>query len=122
MKEGQPQVSLEIGSIGQAGVVEFKTASVSDAEAIAYAGQEIKKYIEQNRPKRIVFDFSQVRFFSSQVLGLLLDIRSKLEPYGGQVVISAIEPQLHRVFRITSLDKIFQFYPDKESAATDEAG
>ena len=39
-----------------------------------------------------------------------------MEKDEGQVVISAIEPQLHRVFRITNLDKVFRFFPDKESA------
>ena len=64
----------------------------------------------------MIFDFGSVKFFSSQVLGLLLDIRAKLETYNGEVVISAINPQLHRVFKITNLDKVFRFFPDKESA------
>jgi anti-anti-sigma regulatory factor len=32
------------------------------------------------------------------------------------VVISGINPNLTRVFRITNLDKVFKFYPDVESA------
>jgi anti-sigma B factor antagonist len=64
----------------------------------------------------MVFDFGNVKFFSSQVLGMLLDIRSKLEEYDGNIVISSIDPQLHRVFKITNLDSVFSFYPDKESA------
>jgi anti-anti-sigma factor len=50
------------------------------------------------------------------VLGLLLDIRAKLQSHNGKVVISAINPQLHRVFKITNLDKIFAFFPNRESA------
>jgi anti-anti-sigma factor len=61
-----------------------------------------------------------VRFFSSQVLGLLLDMRSRTQPFEGEVVISAINPQLHRIFRITNLDKIFRFFPDKISAVNDD--
>jgi len=57
-----------------------------------------------------------VKFFSSQILGMLLDMRSKLSVNNGEVLISAINPQLHRVFRITNLDKIFRFFPDVESA------
>lgn len=119
MKDSEEQLGLAISGVGQVGIVEFKTASVSDSESISVASQQIKKFIEQHRPSSIIFDFAEVRFFSSQVLGLLLDIRSKLEPYSGQVVISSIEPQLHRVFRITNLDKIFRFYPDKEAAIAD---
>ena len=66
--------------------------------------------------KEMVIDFENVKFFSSAVLGLLLDIRAKLKTYEGEVVISGINPQLYRVFKITNLDKIFRFFPDKQSA------
>lgn len=97
-------------------VVSFSAASITDIEQIAAASRQIKQFIDQNRPGRLIFDFAGVKFFSSQVLGLLLEIRSKLRTYNGEVVISAIKPQLHRVFTITSLDKIFRFFPDKQSA------
>ena len=110
------EVGVEIKREGSAAVVAFKSASVSDADAITAAAKQIKEFIDENQPNKLIFDFGSVKFFSSQVLGLLLDIRAKLETYNGEVVISAINPQLHRVFKITNLDKIFRFFPDKESA------
>ncbi len=109
-------VGVEITSEGSAAVVTFKSASISDVEGIAAASKQIKGFIDENQPNSLIFDFGGVKFFSSQVLGLLLDIRAKLETSKGEVVISAINPQLHRVFKITSLDKIFRFFPDKENA------
>jgi len=47
---------------------------------------------------------------------MLLNIRTKLKELEGEVVISGIEPQLYRIFKITNLDKIFKFFSDKESA------
>jgi len=107
---------MEITNEGNAAVVAFKSACISDVEGITAASQEMDKFIEKNHPKKIVFDFERVKFFSSQVLGLLLGIRAKLQAYNGELVISAIDPQLHRIFRITNLDKIFRFFPDKHSA------
>ncbi len=112
------EVGVEITSEASVTVVAFKATSISDMEGISAASKQIKEFIEKNHPSRIVFDFERVKFFSSQVLGLLLDIRAKLETYHGDVVISAIKPQLHKVFKITNLDKIFRFFPDKESAFT----
>lgn len=109
------EVSVEISSEAGVAVVAFKATSISDAEGISCASAQIKKFIEENHPKKIVFDFEQVKFFSSHVLGLLLDIRATLKTYDGEVVISEINPQLYRVFKITNLDKIFRFFPDKES-------
>jgi len=97
-------------------VMGFKAPSISNVEEIAAASAQIGQFIEQNKPRKVVFDFDGVRFFSSQVLGLLLQIRKSLAEYDGKVVISAIDPQLHRVFRITNLDKIFLFFANKEKA------
>lgn len=110
------QVSVEITSVGPVAVVSFTDASLCDIEQIDAASKQIKEFINKNHPNRLVFDFEGVRFFSSQVLGVLLETRATLEPYDGEVVISAISPQLHRVFKITNLDQIFRFFPDKQSA------
>lgn len=110
------EVGVEITREGSVTVVVFKSASVSDVSGITAASRRIKKSIDENQPNRLIFDFGSVKFFSSQVLGLLLDIRAKLKTYNSEVVISAINPQLHRVFKITNLDKVFRFFPDKESA------
>jgi anti-sigma B factor antagonist len=120
MKERQPgmdgKVGMEITREGSFGIVAFKATCISDVEGIASASRQIKEFIEKNRPKRVIFDFTEVKFFSSGVLGLLLDVRAKLQLCSGEVVVSAINPQLHRVFKITNLDKIFRFFPDRVSA------
>jgi len=110
------EIGLEITKEANTAIIAFKSATMSDVDGIADASNKIKEYIDKNQPNRLLFDFEKVKFFSSQVLGLLLDIRAKLEKYNGKVVISAINPQLHRVFKITNLDKVFKFFPDRESA------
>ncbi|UCG48864.1 MAG: STAS domain-containing protein [Phycisphaerales bacterium] len=110
-------VGLENSRDGGFAIASFKSACISDVEKITCASKKIKEFVEQNRPNRLIFDFATVKFFSSQVLGLLLDVRAKVKAFDGEVVISAINPQLHRVFKITNLDKIFRFFPDRQSAA-----
>ena len=110
------EVAIETTMETNVGIVTFKSASITDVQGIADVTAEIKEFVAENQPRTLIFDFAEVRFFSSQVLGLLLDIRAKLEAYEGKVVLSAINPQLHRVFRITNLDKVFGFFPDLESA------
>lgn len=109
-------VDVEITKDGDIAVVAFKSGCISDVEGIGAAGRQIREFIENDKPKKLVFDFAEVRFFSSQVLGLLLDARARLQKDGGEVVISGINPQLHRVFKITNLDKIFRFFEDRQNA------
>ena len=110
------KVAIETTMETNVGIVAFKSASITDVQGIADATDQIKEFVRENQPRTLIFDFAEVKFFSSQVLGLLLDIRAKLAAYEGKVVISAINPQLHRVFRITNLDKVFGFFPDLDSA------
>jgi len=109
-------VGLDMIAEANGAVVAFKSASITDVQGITSASEKIQQFLEKNRPKRLVFDFEAVKFFSSQLLGLLLEVRAKLKNYDGEAVVSAINPQLYRVFRITNLDKVFTFFPDKESA------
>ena len=97
-------------------VVSFNEISIGTGVDVEAFSNQIIRLIESEKPAKMVVDFERVKFFSSQTLGLLLHIRNKLRAYGGDVVISGINPQLHRVFRITNIDKIFSFYEDIESA------
>ena len=110
------EIDMEITTEANAAVVAFKSASMSDVDRIAAAASKIRDFAESKRPHTLIFDFEAVKFFSSQVLGLLLDVRKKLAESGGQVMISGINPQLHRVFKITNLDKVFQFFPNRQEA------
>jgi len=108
---------VDIRMVGEVSLIEFNTGSICDIAQIDSVTRQLKKYIAENSPKKLIIDFSKVKFFTSQTLGLLLDIWRKLQTAGGELVISGINPQLHRVFKITNLDKLFKFFPDSESAA-----
>lgn len=107
---------IEIEYSGNCAIVAFKVASLSSSKQISELSDTLRQFVQEKKPARIVFDFEEVKFFSSQVLGVILDIRKRLKEFDGQVVISAIDPQLYRVFRITNLDKIFEFFPDRNAA------
>lgn len=106
----------EIVRQGPAVIVSFKMSIISNVDDISSISSQLEKFIETDPPTRIIFDFEGVKFFSSQVLGLLLETRAKLQPRGGHVAVSSINPQLHRVFKITNLDQVFEFYPDRQAA------
>jgi anti-sigma B factor antagonist len=106
----------QISSEGDTTIVTFKKSSISNVEDISITADHIANFIEANRPKRVIFDFNGVKFFSSRVLGMLLETRATLSSWNGQVFISSINPQLHRVFKITNLDQVFEFFPDAVSA------
>ena len=107
---------VEITTQDDVTVVSFNERSIGGVADVEAFSVQIIQLIEDKKPTKMVIDFERVKFFSSQTLGLLLHIRNKLRTYGGDIVISGINPQLHRVFRITNIDKIFSFYDNIEDA------
>lgn len=109
--------SIKITQHGPVAVVAFTMASITDAQVIAMASKRIRDFLEgEARPGWMIFDFEGVNFFSSQILGLLLEIRAKMQATGGKVLISAISPSLLRVFKTTNLDRIFEIFPNSLAA------
>lgn len=97
-------------------VVSFLVPSICGTNDVDQTANLLREYLEENKPKAVIVDFAGVKFFSSQVLGLLVDTWKRLRDYDAGLYICGINPQLSRVFRITNLDKIFDFYEDKASA------
>ncbi|MCD4831294.1 MAG: STAS domain-containing protein [Anaerohalosphaeraceae bacterium] len=92
-------------------VITFNFATMPAGVGIEALAGQLSELIIERRPYGMVVDFTGVKFFSSQTLGVILDARKKISAYDGKIVISGIDPQLYRVFKITNLDKIFEFFP-----------
>jgi anti-anti-sigma factor len=108
--------TIKITTQGTVTTVSFNVASLTADAGLDSAAQQISDLIKSQKPKILLVDFTGVKFFSSQTLGVLLDAKKKLSAQKGNMIISGINPQLYRVFKITNLDKIFKFYPDAKTA------
>lgn len=113
MGQDQPiQVTVD----GQTTILTFLIPTITDTQLISQLSEQIHSVIEHNKPATLVFDFSQVNFFTSQVLGLLLQARSKMQAIGGKIVLRSLSKNLQRVFKVTYLDRFFQFEPADQTA------
>jgi len=50
------------------------------------------------------------------ILGVLIRLRKRAEAIHGRVVICGLRPELHKVFKISKLDRLFDFYSNEEEA------
>ena len=97
-------------------VVNFQNVSVLDSANIEALGRSLLELVEKQDTRKLVLEFSAVRFMSSQALGVLLQLKKALDPVHGKVVIAGIRPELHKVFKITNLHKMFLFHDDLDKA------
>ena len=97
-------------------IVGFNMPTLLDAYHINEITQELYDLIEKDGYRQIVLDLSDIKILSSQTLGVMINMRHKLDEVEGKVVVSGIDPRLYRVFKITNLQDVFEFYEDRDSA------
>jgi len=110
----EPQ--LVVQTLGDVVVVDLGSSTVLDASTIDAVGRKLYELVEKQAHRKIILDFSQVRFLSSMILGVLIRLRKRSAAINGRVVLCGLRPELHKVFKISKLDSLFEFYPNEEEA------
>ena len=87
-------------------VVNFEASAVLDATTIGAIGAELYSLVDVQARRKMLLDFTQVKFLSSQMLGVLINLHKKLAAIEGRVILCGLKPDLMKVFSIMKLDKI----------------
>jgi len=102
--------------LGRVVVVDFIDAAIMDSLQIQQIAQELYNLVDEQANKYVLLDFSNVKFLSSQTLGVMLNLHKKLTARKGWLGICALKQDLHKIFKLTRLDKLFNFYENEEEA------
>lgn len=101
----------------KATIVTFTDEKILEERDIAEIQQSLMGIIEQSEKINLILDFTNVKFLSSAVLGLLIRVSKKIYEHGGQLRLCNISPRIYEIFKITRLTKIFDILPDRTAAA-----
>jgi anti-sigma B factor antagonist len=77
--------------------------------------------VERQQPPRVVMDLRDLTFIDSTGLRVVLAADARCRRWGGELVLIAGPPAVHRVFRIALLDRRLQFVSDPEGLEALEA-
>jgi len=99
-----------------ASIVTFTDERILEENDIRALQKSIMPVIEQARQINLILDFRNVRFLSSAVLGLLIRISKKVYEHDSRLRLCNINPKIYEIFKITRLTRIFDIYPDTDSA------
>ena len=91
-------------------IVTFEDESILDPLQVQDIGETLHQLIEEEDRQRLILDFHKVKILSSQMLGVLIGLLKRIRNDRGRIVICGMKPDLHKVFKITNLDKLFTFY------------
>jgi anti-anti-sigma factor len=110
------EARLLVQNIGGVAVVDLSDAAILDGPTIQAIAQRLYALVDEQAQRKIVLVFSQVKFLSSTMLGVLIAMRKKADGIKGRVAICGLRPELRKVFRITRTEKLFEFYDAEEPA------
>ena len=110
------QGKLIIQTIQGITIILFEDESILDPLQVQDIGEQLHRLIEEQDRRRLILDFHKVKILSSQMLGVLIGLLKRIRTGQGRIVICGMKADLHKVFKITNLDKLFSFY-DTEGQA-----
>lgn len=99
-------------------VVEIRIGSLLEGVQIERVGRELYRLVDDMDRKKLIVDFSAVKFLASAMIGTLVALHKKAEAIDGKVVLVGLKPNLMKVFKITNLDKILNFAETESQART----
>jgi len=97
-------------------VAAFVDRNILDEASIGDSAAELFKLVEEPGHVKIVLNFSKVEVMATAVLGTLIKLDKKIKAIGGDLKLCHIRPEIHKVFEITKLDKLFDIHRDEITA------
>jgi anti-sigma B factor antagonist len=87
-----------------------------DGAVIEQCYREIVDIVEKTEESDVLLHFGRVGFMSSAALGMLLRLQKKCKEFKIALKLCNISPDIRQVFKITSLDKVFDIQADVNDA------
>lgn len=97
-------------------IISIDEVRLVDGSAIDQCHREIVEVLEKGEESCAVLHFGRVNFMSSAALGMLVRVHRKCKEYKIALKLSNITPEILQVFKITSLDKLFDIHADVAQA------
>lgn len=107
---------LVVTQEGEITRVGFLDRNIIEEPVIAQIAQELIQLVESMPNPRILLTFQGVEHLSSAALGTLITVHSRIKGKSGQLRLADIDPQIHEVFVITKLNKLFQIHRTSDAA------
>ena len=88
-----------------------------DVDSYAELSEELIDFVEQERPRTLLVDFSRVEYCSTAVMNALLIAQKRLQSEGGLMKLYGMNDSVREAFRQLDLDSTAFDICDIEAAA-----
>lgn len=101
---------------GEVRILFIDAVRLVDAPMIEQGFREMVELLEKSEERLVLLHFGRVAFLSSSALGMLIRLKKKCKEYEISLRLCNIDPEIFKVFKITSLDKQFDIHADASDA------
>lgn len=106
-------MNVSIDKAGDAAVIHLKGSL--DADSVALFKKKTANLIGTQKIN-LVLDASSLEFVDSMGLGVLISLLRKVRAVDGDMKVAGLKQEVRDVFEITRLHRLFDIFPDSESA------
>jgi anti-anti-sigma factor len=99
-------------------VAEFWDCLRLDPGAVQELRAKYESHLKGGGRPELVVDLLGVGFAGSAALGHFVALHRFARPKNGRLIFCNVEPTVFEVFRVSKLDPLFQFAPDRPTALT----
>ena len=107
---------IELDEKDSVSVVKFRDDRVMDPSRIQQMGTELMSLADEAAPSKLVVNFENVKFFSSQAISKLIVLERKVKSNGGALRLSNLRPEVRELFNYTNLDSVFDIREQESDA------
>jgi anti-anti-sigma factor len=107
---------LVVSQVNDVTVVTFRSPSILEMTAVEAVGEQLYKLVDRQARRKVLLNMQAVRFWSSQMISVLLNLHKKAGQIDGKVVICSLRPELRKVFKVTNLHRVLNFAKDEDEA------
>ena len=97
-------------------VATITNSAMLDARTIDATGEALYRLVDEQNRRKVIIDFSDVKFMSSQAIGMIITMHQKIKAAKGDLVLCGVRDEIMSIFKITKLNKLLVFLPDEAAA------
>ena len=97
-------------------VIGFRVASIIDRLSVTEVAEEWMQELELSDGRKLIIDFSELEFLSSDVVGKLIELRTACMVKGVALKLCCLSDELEQVLSMTRLNAQFKIYRTQRSA------
>jgi stage II sporulation protein AA (anti-sigma F factor antagonist) len=86
-----------------------------DGLHVADFGNQVVEFVKDRADLHLLLDFKNLTYMTSQGLTELLRINEAVKRGHGALRVCGVSPEIHRVFEITNLEKMFSIHPHESA-------